>query len=941
MTMTLPPGVGCGCGVCACAAKEAPSNKAGIARLSMCPPQARPCSVPVRKAQPRPPRCEKHGAAPPGLSESAAPPYGRRLSGGDYFLRDKRSIARRRRSRASSVDQVSAHREASWLASSRTRCATGARSPLLTVANAEPGRAPSSIARATARCSRRSAGDSSCKSPTDSASSGENRRPSSAQGFQHDRRQADAQLHLVEPDAEIGRRPDAHVGLQRQHAPAGDRVPVHRRHDRNGQLEDAQHRPREARHERAHRLLVERVQRRKVEPRGEEPLVAGDDQRPRARGERLVEQRLHSLEPRRADGVGLPGPHPQHHRLADPFELHARPLRRRAECVEPRSPGRLQLVRPSSDTTGHRPRRILRRPAPQGGTMTRRIALLLVAVSLAAAPRAQARITRIVYTTTPAFGGQSFGNVGTFDKLVGTAFGEVDPRDPRNAIIQDIELAPRNARGMVEYSADLYLIKPHDMTKGNRILFYNVHNRGNKGGLNTFNLGVQGSPTCGQNDPVGAGDGFLQNAGFTIIWSGWQPDVLPGNCRMTAKVPVARNRDGSSITGTVRSELKLGPGASAAVTVLSVSSGHFTGLTHAPYATVSTDNRKPLADGFVPTLTKRLHVNDPRVPVPNDQWFFASSCTGAGGVVASATQICLPAGFQPGVLYELIYRAKDPTVLALGWAGMRDLISFFKHARQDDAGTANPLFVEPQAGDRDEDDDDGEGDDEGGRRERAGTLAVFEGSSQSGRSMRTFLHLGFNEDERGRIVFEGAYPHIGGGRLPMNTRFSAPGRAWGYTVDHLYPAYEFPFTYQTVHDPLTHQTDGILRRCRRTHTCPKIFHVATALEIWEGRQSLGFTDPLGKRDLPDAKNTRSYIMASTQHGSAAFNPVSGPAFGDCEQQTNPNPQAETMRALWVAFTDWVKDGKEPPPSTKPRIDDGTFVPPEKVSFPAMPANSYA
>ena len=574
--------------------------------------------------------------------------------------------------------------------------------------------------------------------------------------------------------------------------------------------------------------------------------------------------------------------------------------------------------------------------------MTRRIALLLVAVSLAAAPRAQARITRIVYTTTPAFGGQSFGNVGTFDKLVGTAFGEVDPRDPRNAIIQDIELAPRNARGMVEYSADLYLIKPHDMTKGNRILFYNVHNRGNKGGLNTFNLGVQGSPTCGQNDPVGAGDGFLQNAGFTIIWSGWQPDVLPGNCRMTAKVPVARNRDGSSITGTVRSELKLGPGASAAVTVLNVSSGHFTGLTHAPYATVSTDNRKPLADGFVPTLTKRLHVNDPRVPVPNDQWFFASSCTGAGGVVASATQICLPAGFQPGVLYELIYRAKDPTVLALGWAGMRDLISFFKHARQDDAGTANPLFVEPQAGDRDEDDDDGdEGDDEGGRRERAGTLAVFEGSSQSGRSMRTFLHLGFNEDERGRIVFEGAYPHIGGGRLPMNTRFSAPGRAWGYTVDHLYPAYEFPFTYQTVHDPLTHQTDGILRRCRRTHTCPKIFHVATALEIWEGRQSLGFTDPLGKRDLPDAKNTRSYIMVSTQHGSAAFNPVSGPAFGDCEQQTNPNPQAETMRALWVAFTDWVKDGKEPPPSTKPRIDDGTFVPPEKVSFPAIPANSYA
>src|SRR5438445_460950 len=132
-------------------------------------------------------------------------------------------------------------------------------------------------------------------------------------------------------------------------------------------------------------------------------------------------------------------------------------------------------------------------------------------------PRPHDRVARIVVTATaPAFEGKVFGNVGAFDKLVVTAFGEVDPREPRNAIIQDIELAPRNARGMVEYSADLYLIKPHDMTKGNRILFYNVHNRGNKGGLNTFNLGVQGTADCGQNDPVSAGDGFLQNAGFTI-----------------------------------------------------------------------------------------------------------------------------------------------------------------------------------------------------------------------------------------------------------------------------------------------------------------------------------------------------------------------------------------------------------------------------------------
>jgi hypothetical protein len=547
----------------------------------------------------------------------------------------------------------------------------------------------------------------------------------------------------------------------------------------------------------------------------------------------------------------------------------------------------------------------------------------VIVVSLAAAPGAEARTTRVVFTRveSPTFGGQSFGTVGQFEKLVGVAYGEVDPGDPHDAIIQDLELAPRNARGMVEYSTDVYVIKPLDMSKGNGMLFYNVHNRGNKGGLNTFNLG-----TAGGNEPTGAGDGFLQKMGYTLVWSGWQPDVLPGNNRLTATVPVAKNPDGSPITGVVRSELKLGPGATVAVTTLNLASGHFTGLTHASYATVSTDNRTPLADGFVPTLTSRTHVNDPRVPITNDRWSFASSCQ-PGAVVPDATKICFPEGFQPGVLYELVYRAKDPTVLGLGWASMRDLISFFKHAQADDAGTMNPLFL-PSAKVPP------------GREDPGRALAVFEGSSQSGRSMRTFIHLGFNEDEQGRIVFEGAFPHIGGGRLSMNVRFAAPGRAWGYTVDHLYPAYEFPFSYMPTHDPITKRTGGLLERCLASHTCPRIFHVATALEIWEGRQSLGFTDPLGQRDLPEVPFVRSYIMAGTQHGTAGYNAVTGPGFGDCEQQQNPNPQAETMRALWVAFTQWVKDGVAPPPSTKPRVDDGTFVPPERVSFPSIPANAY-
>jgi hypothetical protein len=376
------------------------------------------------------------------------------------------------------------------------------------------------------------------------------------------------------------------------------------------------------------------------------------------------------------------------------------------------------------------------------------------------------------------------------------------------------------------------------------------------------------------------------------------------------QVPVARNPDGSPITGLVREEIVV----QAPATTVNLSTGQFTGLTHASYPTVSLDNRTPLADGFLPTLTVRAREQDARVAIPNSEWSFAS-CAPGTAATPSATQLCYPAGFQPGRLYELIYRAKDPTVLGLGYVAMRDLAAFFKHAERDASGTPNPLY-------------------------RAGAKAVIQGSSQSGRNIRTFIHLGFNQEETGRIAYDGAYPHIGGGLAALNIRFAHPGRAWGEQVDHLYPAYDFPFTYARVQDPISGRTQGVLDRCTVTNTCPLIFHVATALEMWEGRQSLGLTDPSGVQDVTEPANVRTYIMASTQHGAAPLPLAVQPPFGNCQQQPNPNPQLWTMRALLVAFTAWVRDGVAPPLSAVPRIGDGTLVPPEDLRFPAIPASSY-
>ena len=506
-----------------------------------------------------------------------------------------------------------------------------------------------------------------------------------------------------------------------------------------------------------------------------------------------------------------------------------------------------------------------------------------------------ARIVRLEITRTePAFGGRSFGDVGPFERLAGRAYGEVDPAAPGNAVIQDIALAPRNANGMVEYSTEVEIVRPAQAARSNGVLLFNILNRGNKGALGLFNADVPPA-AAGINRLENPGDGWLQSQGYTLVWFGWQADVLPGDGRMTFSVPAARNTDGSAVTGTVRAALGV---QTAPATTLNLSSGWFTGMTHRSAPTVSADNRTPLPDGFLPTLTVRGAESEPRTPIPDTDWRFGA-CD-----AANDTQICYPAGFQPGQLYELIYRAKDPLVMGLGFAAARDLGAFLK-------AQAAP-----------------------------GTTALVMGTSQSGRFIRSMIALGFNQDEGGRQVFDAALPHIGGGLMPLNARFAQPGRAWGQQVDHLYPAYDFPFTYARQTDPLTGRTQGLLDRCEATHTCPLIFHAATALEIWEGRQSLGLTDPLGTHDAAEPPNTRIFIMASTQHAPPSLPLPTATPFALCQQQPNPNPHTWTVRALLADLVEWVRDGKAPPDSVAPRIANGTLVAPDEVRFPFIPANHY-
>jgi hypothetical protein len=524
---------------------------------------------------------------------------------------------------------------------------------------------------------------------------------------------------------------------------------------------------------------------------------------------------------------------------------------------------------------------------------------IVVALTAAAARPAAARIVRIEITRieSPTFGGASFGAVGAYDKLVGRAFGEIDPRDDWNAIIQDIELAPRNARGMVEYATDIYILAPHDLARGNATIFYDAVNRGNKVVLGLFNAGAVGG-----NEPTGAGDGFLQSQGFTIVWSGWQPDVAPGAGRLTMTVPVAHRPGGGAITGRVRGEYIV----TAPTSTQNLSSGAFTGLTHTSFPAVSLDNRDAV-------LTRRVKESDPRIAIAPADWAFADCTTAPFPGAPSATQICLKDGFSPDHIYELLYTAKDPTVSGLGFAATRDLIAFLRHAQRDDAGTANPLAGAIRA-----------------------TLA--HGTSQAGRYLRTFLLLGFNRDEHGRAVFDGMNPHLASMLLPLNVRFGQPGRAYGQHEDHLYPTAQPPFSYGASLDIIARDIGGILDACQRTRTCPRIVHTVSSTEYWQGRMSLDTTDVRGRIDLPQPHDVRLFHFAGTQHVPAAT-----PAAGICQQLSNPNPYQQGLRALLVALRAWVVSGAAPPATRIPTLRDRTLVDsaPRAIGWPSIPGVRYS
>src|SRR5712675_615163 len=477
--------------------------------------------------------------------------------------------------------------------------------------------------------------------------------------------------------------------------------------------------------------------------------------------------------------------------------------------------------------------------------------LSLTCAVLFNAPTVQARVTKVVIakTESPTFGGKSFSAVGPYERITGQIIGEVDPKDPRNAIIIDVGLAPKNPNGTVAYSTDFQILRPVDRTRGNKRLIYEITNRGRTNVLETLNDSKTGNGVESSGD---AGNAFLRRQGYVVLESGWDFSAPRNGKLFTATVPVAKNPDGSSITGLNTEEFVIDKAATPAQQRLT-------------YPAASADKSKA-------SLTVRKNYADTPVPVPAAEWDYADAKLNS--VKLTSGNFGGPDSFGPTALYEFTYIARDPTVVGLGFAAIRDLAAFLRTAKTDDKGVPNPLAGEVQF------------------------IYTF-CSSQPCRTMHDFVQLGFNETEgtAGAKTFDGILNwKAGGSGMFMNYRFGQPVRTHRQHIARWTPEYQFPFADQKLTDTVTGKTDYRLRRCEESKTCPKIFETNSSNEYWAKAGSMMQTDAQGHA-LPDLDNVRYYLLASFPHGA-------GNGRGICAQPRNPLRPDPALRALLVDLDAW-------------------------------------
>jgi hypothetical protein len=524
------------------------------------------------------------------------------------------------------------------------------------------------------------------------------------------------------------------------------------------------------------------------------------------------------------------------------------------------------------------------------------VALTGTVLALGAAQFSEARVVKFdVQQKSSYLGGANWGSVGPYQLLRGVAYMEVDPRDPRDAVIVDLENAPRNARGLVEFSTPFFVLRPVDAQRGNHKIFFAVNNRGNN---------LEGLLTATSAASVAGTDaGYAMTKGYTIVDAGWEGDVVPTSTNLVANLPRAHQSNGDPIIGPMRYEYS------------DRASGTFTtNLEGTPgflsYEAADTDTAHA-------TFTVADSEYGSKTPIAPNRWAFGTCPSGQSSLVPDTVDLCYFDGFDNTKIYELVYQAKNPIVMGLGFATVRDVASFLRYEAEDDFANPNPIGQEIRR-------------------------AYAAGGSQTGGYLRDYIYLGFNEDESGRKVFDGIIPWIAGtDRVFINVRFADPNTYSEQDRQHNYLQSSYPpFTYAVSTDPISGVHDGIMKR---PQTDPFVMQVDSESEFWQLHGSLNVVDGHGDPVLIPP-NVRLYFVGNTAHafisGSFLF-PAAGTA-PLCEYGTpGSGINWETLRAALRNLDRWAdsEDGHyTPPESNYPSLSNGTLVALEEATqaFPRIP-----
>jgi len=516
--------------------------------------------------------------------------------------------------------------------------------------------------------------------------------------------------------------------------------------------------------------------------------------------------------------------------------------------------------------------------------LIRTFSIILLALAI---NEVEAKVVRVVVEEHIVMAnGHVFGSAGQYEKIRGTIYYEVDPEVKANAAIVDLEFAPRNARGMVEFSGDFMLIKPVDMNKANGRLLYEVNNRGRIFTFPSLNGGqLSNNPETLEQ----CGDGFFMHQGYTFLFSGWNWDVTEGGDRFQFEVPYAMN-GAQTIRQKIAAEI--------------VNSEHLEALGAMPLAQGNSrcypSANYPKNDQDV--LTIRDSPEGKRIIIPNDQWSYSAAKDGE--VYADSRSLYVKGGIQPGKIYELIYEVAHPKIVGLGFAAVRDVLSFFKFEYKDASGFSNPLVLENKPG-----------------RELAIEYTYVYGYSQSARFITHMIMQGFYIDEKERMVFDGARMHVGGGgKGGFNSRFAQTTQYPMHLEGNYMPADYPPFNFLAKNDPASGGKNDVLAVAKKLGKMPKIIITNDASEYWDRSASLIHTTIDGRKDASVHENVRIFLINGAPHGPARSRHVDV-----AENAVSTINGDVVVRSTLTMLDEWVSKGITPADSRYPRLDRGELI----------------